>query len=79
MGGWNDDDFEAFFFFVNAGIVKVVEEAQARIEMHGAVELGGPDAVALKVLTGSFVPHDKTHSGNRTMGQRGVYGDWAMG
>jgi hypothetical protein len=76
MGRWKDDDFEAFFFFVNAGLIlEIVEQAKAGMEMHGAVELWSPGTLPLKVLTGSFVPHDKTHSGNRTMRRRGVYGE----
>ena len=42
-------------------ILEVIEQAAAGIEMHGAVELGGPGALSLKVLAGSFVPHDETH------------------
>ena len=62
MGWWKDDDFQTFFFFVNAGLIlEVVEQAAAGIEMHGAIQLGGPGAVPLKILAGAFVPHDETH------------------
>ena len=57
-----DADSEAFFFFVDAGLIlEVVEQATAGIEVHGVVELGGPGALSLKELAGSFVAHDETH------------------
>ena len=79
MGGGKDDDFEPFFFFVNAGpILKVVEQAPAGIEAHGTAQLGRPGAVPLQILTGAFVPHDKAHNAHGTMRRGGVYGGGAM-
>lgn len=74
MGGWKDDDFEPFFFFVNAGLIlKVIEQAPAGIEVHGTAELGCPGAVPLQILTGAFVPHDETHNAHGTMRRGGVH------
>ena len=76
---WEHEDFEAVFFFADAGtILKVVEQTQAGVELHGAVELGGPGAVALQVLTGLFVPHHEAHNAKRTTGRLGVYGGRGM-
>ena len=75
LGRWEYEDFEAFFFFADAGLVlKIVEEAKARVELHGAVQMGSPGTVTLQVLAGALVPHDEAHEMKRTTRKLRVYG-----
>ena len=79
MGRWEDEDFEAVFFFADAGLIlKVVEETKAGVELHGAVEMRSPGTVTLQVLAGAFVPHDEAHEMKRTTRKLRVYGGSAM-
>ena len=55
------DDFECFGGVGLAGFFEIAHELHARIEMEGALQLGGPLTLPEQIFPGGPVPDDIAH------------------
>ena len=49
---------------MNTGAFEVMYQAQAGVELEGAVESIGPGVMGFEVVAGGFVSHNEAHTGN---------------